>query len=155
MLHDVAFVQVAGHVGEAQPAQHQPPPGVPPVGMPLPYGFGRRRVDVAEVTRQPVLVQSGLAADSRQAGTVGDPRENERGGLTEIPWPAGGPQLTWPPMRLPTANVTATATPPRTSWRRPERSHGRPVSRPTTIPPARRATAVMPRAAARLDRPTR
>ena len=58
-------------------------------------------------------------------------------------------------MRLPTANVTATATPPRASWRRPERSIGRPVSRPTTMPPVSSATAARPRAAERTDRPAR
>src|SRR5260221_254780 len=57
-------------------------------------------------------------------------------------------------MRLPTPNVTAMARPPRTSWRRPERSRGRPVSRPTTIPPAVRATAVIARVAARAPRPS-
>ena len=58
-------------------------------------------------------------------------------------------------MRRPTANVTAMATPPGTSWRRPERSNGLPVSRPARMPPARSAAAVVPRAAGRLLRPAR
>ena len=64
-------------------------------------------------------------------------------------------QVSWPPMRLPTANVTATAIPPKANWRSPERSNGRPVRRPTTMPPATSATAVTPRETASADRPAR
>ena len=59
-------------------------------------------------------------------------------------------------MRLPIPNVTAMAIPPSRNWRTPERSTGRPVSRPGThTPPASSATAVMIRVAARLGRPAR
>ena len=59
-----------------------------------------------------------------------------------------------PPIRLPIPYVTAMAIPPSRNWRAPERSTGRPVSRPTTIPPVTSATAVMTRVAARLGRPS-
>lgn len=63
--------------------------------------------------------------------------------------------VAWLPIRLPTANVTPTATPPRTSWRRAERSSGWPVIRPTAIPPTTSAAAEIPSVAARSGRPAR
>ena len=78
VLPDVTLPQVAGHVRESEPVQHGAPPGVWP-GRALPgHRGGRRRGDVREMARQPVLVQPGLAADRRQAGPVGRPGQDER-----------------------------------------------------------------------------
>jgi hypothetical protein len=64
-------------------------------------------------------------------------------------------QPPWLPIRCPTRKVTPMAIPPRASWRRPELRAGRPVSRPTTIPPLISAIAVRTRDTQRTDTPTR
>ena len=77
MPGDVPLAQVTGHVGEAQPAQGRPPAGVPPAVPQRAHGGRDLGIDVAEVPRQPVLVQPGLAADRRQAGAAGDPGQHQ------------------------------------------------------------------------------
>jgi hypothetical protein len=88
VLHQVAFGQVAGHVGVSEPSQHGQPPGVAAYGAPAQHGFGGPGIDVAEVTRQPVLVEPGLPADGREAGTAGGPRQDERPDIG-VPMPPG------------------------------------------------------------------
>ena len=78
VLPEVPVLEVAGHVGEAQPVQCGSPVGVGP-GRSLPRHGGRGRGgDGREVAGQPVLVQPGLTADRRQAGPARQPGQDER-----------------------------------------------------------------------------
>ena len=84
---DVPLVEVTGHVGKAEPAQCRPPASVPPLVLQRAHGRRGLGIDVAEVPRQPVFVQTGLAADRRQAGTVGGTRQHQ-GADVGVPGPA-------------------------------------------------------------------
>lgn len=87
--------------------------------------------------RCPVPEEPGLTGARRNRGRFRPPERAVAG------------QAPWAPIRWPTPKVTATARPPKATWRNPERRTGRPVSRPTAIPPTVSATAVSARVAAR------
>ena len=87
----VPVPQVARHIGEPEPGQRGPPPGVQP-GAPacVRQRGGGRRGDLAQVPGQPVLVQPGRPADGSQAGPLGRAGQHQRADV----------RVTVPPCRL-------------------------------------------------------
>ena len=88
VLREVALGQVAGHIGVSEPVQRGQPPGVAARGARPQLGRGGSGIDIAKVTRQPVLVEPGLPADGREAGPVGRPGQDERPDI-RVPVPPG------------------------------------------------------------------